>query len=397
MNDFLYSIPAEVIFGELKEKTLIKYLNKYNASKVLLIYGKNSIKKNGLYELITSALKSSEIDFYELAGVNPNPDITDVARGCELVTSHKIDLLLAVGGGSTIDCAKAIACSAGSNTDPWETLMSRPRLKTAIPIGVVLTTAATGSEMNANYVISNRKTQEKVAFNQPVLKPSFVFADPKYTFGISKYQTASGASDILAHLLEQYFDSHDDDGVTDRMIEGVMQSVLHYTPVALNEPTNYEARSNLMWASSLALSTLFFCGKKTGGDWGSHTIEHQISAIYDIAHGAGLAIVFPNTLKYFLQKDIQENLSLIKFHNLAVNVFHLNPADFKNEESLANECINLFTEFFKSINMPTTLREVNITDEHFGEMARKSQLYKSIGKYHLLDADAVLKILNMSL
>lgn len=397
MNDFLYSIPAEVIFGELKEKTLNKYLNKYNASKVLLIYGKSSIKKNGLYDFITSALSTSEIDFYELAGVKPNPDIEDVARGHELVTAHDIDLILAVGGGSTIDCAKAIACSAGSNADPWETLMSRPRLKTALPIGVVLTTAATGSEMNANYVISNRKTQEKVAFNQPILKPTFVFADPKYTYGISKYQTASGASDIMAHLLEQYFDSHNDDGVTDRMIEGVMQSVLHYTPIALDEPTNYEARSNLMWASSLALSTLFFCGKKTGGDWGSHTIEHQISAIYDIAHGAGLAIVFPNTLKYFLQKDIQENLSLIKFHNLAVNVFHLNPADFKSEEFLANECIKLFTEFFKSIDMPTTLREVNITDEHFEEMARKSQLYKSIGKYHLLDGKAVLKILNMSL
>lgn len=392
MLNFTYNIPTKIIFGKDELERLPKEIL-LHGKRVLFLYGKDSIKKTGLYDKVVSLLNDKNIFFKELSGVKPNPDISSVRQGIGIIKENNLDFILAVGGGSVIDCAKAISAGVNYAGDPWDFLTGNAKVKKVLPIGSVLTLAATGSEMNGGSVISNEETQEKLAFGHPLLVPVFTFEDPALTFTVSKYQTAAGATDIVSHLLEQYFSSHSDEGLPDRLTEAMMINVINYAKKAVLEPDNYEARANLMWTSSLALNNLVTYGKKHG-DWASHGIEHEVSAIYDITHGAGLAILFPNVLKYYLDKDIAESLPLTKFVNLGKNVFNITGND---DKSAALETIEKLGAFFNSLDMPSKLSEENVDDSKIEIMAKGAARKGTLGYYHMIGEKDVLEILKNSL
>lgn len=392
MLNFTYNIPTKIIFGKDELERLPKEIL-LHGKRVLLLYGKDSIKKTGLYDKIVSLLNNKDIFFSELSGVKPNPSITSVREGVKLIRDNKLDFILAVGGGSVIDCAKNISAGVAYEGDPWDFLIGKAKVKNTIPIGTVLTLSATGSEMNGGAVISNEETLEKLAFGHPTLIPVFSFEDPTLTFTVSKYQTAAGSSDIMCHLLEQYFSSHSDEGIADRLTESMMINVINYARTAVDKPDNYDARANLMWTSSLALNSLITYGKKHG-DWASHGIEHEVSAIYDITHGAGLAILFPNVLTSYLEKDIKENLSTIKFTNLGKNVFGVLDSD---PVQAARKTIEKLRDFFNSLDMPSRLIDEKVDNSKIDIMAKAAVKNGKLGYYHMLDENDVLEILKNSL
>ncbi len=394
MQNFIYDIPTKIIFGPEQTKTVGEEIKKFNGSKVLFLYGKNSIKTIGLYDIVVNSLNSNNISFVELSGVKPNPSIESVREGQRLIKENGLDFILAVGGGSVIDCAKAIAAAADYDGDPWDLVIGKGTFKNPTPIGTILTLAATGSEMNAGAVISNEATEEKLVLFGDSLKPKFTFEDPTITYSLPKYQTAAGASDILAHLLEQYFSSHQDEGLMDRLTEAMMINVINNARIAIDTPDNYEARANLMFTSTLALNGMITYGK-TGGDWATHMIEHEVSAIYDITHGAGLAILFPNILNYYLEKDLANSLSLVKFVNLAKNVFRINSN--VDDVTIAKEAISRLREFFNSLDMPQTLADEKVNGDRISDMAKGSVRYGHVGSYHQLKYDDVVEILKRSL
>ena len=392
MLNFTYNIPTKVIFGKDELERLPKEIL-LHGKRVLFLYGKDSIKKTGLYDKVVSLLNNKGIFFTELSGVKPNPSISSVREGIKIIRENNLDFILAVGGGSVIDCAKAVSAGVGYAGDPWDFLIGKAKVRKVLPIGSILTLAATGSEMNGGSVISNEETQEKLAFGHPLLVPAFTFEDPTLTFTVSKYQTAAGAADIVSHLLEQYFTSHNDEGLPDRLTEAMMINVVNYAKKAILEPDNYEARANLMWTSSLALNNLITYGKKHG-DWASHGIEHEVSAIYDITHGAGLAILFPNVLKYYLDKDIAGSLPLTKFLNLGKNVFNVTNSD---EKTAAYETIEKIRDFFNTLDMPSKLSDENVDDSKIDIMAKGAARKGTLGYYHMIEEKDIFEILKNSL
>ncbi|MGL5624675.1 iron-containing alcohol dehydrogenase, partial [Cetobacterium sp.] len=304
MKNFIYDVPTRVLFGENQVSNVGKEVKKH-ASKVLLLYGKNSIKKNGLYDEVIKRLRDENIEIIELSGVDPNPRIETVREGAELCRKHHLELILAVGGGSTIDCAKGIAAQTKYHGDIWQDLCVDKKfhlLTEALPVASILTLAATGSEMNGNSVLSNPSEDLKLGFNSYILRPVFSILDPTYTFTVNKYQTAAGVVDIMSHLFEQYFSPDKKGYLQARMMEGLLKTVIHYGPIAYENPTDYEARANIMWASSLSLNGLTSSGKEST-DWATHQIEHELSAKYDITHGVGLGILTPYWMEYVLSEE----------------------------------------------------------------------------------------------
>ena len=392
MLNFTYNIPTKVIFGKDELERLPKEIL-LHGKRVLFLYGKDSIKKTGLYDKVVSLLNNKGIFFTELSGVKPNPSISSVREGIKIIRENNLDFILAVGGGSVIDCAKAVSAGVGYAGDPWDFLIGKAKVRKVLPVGSILTLAATGSEMNGGSVISNEETQEKLAFGHPLLVPAFTFEDPTLTFTVSKYQTAAGAADIVSHLLEQYFTSHNDEGLPDRLTEAMMINVVNYAKKAILEPDNYEARANLMWTSSLALNNLITYGKKHG-DWASHGIEHEVSAVYDITHGTGLAILFPNVLKYYLDKDIAGSLPLTKFLNLGKNVFNVTNSD---EKTAAYETIEKIRDFFNTLDMPSKLSDENVDDSKIDIMAKGAARKGTLGYYHMIEEKDIFEILKNSL
>ncbi len=345
MKNFNFQAPTKILFGKNKINFIAKEILEYG-NRVLITYGKNSVVKSGLLDLIKNKLKSQNIYIAELGGIQPNPRLSSVVKGAEICRKENIDFILAVGGGSIIDCSKAIAASVEYEDDPWNFFIRKAAPKSALPIGTVLTLAATGSEMNGGAVISNEQTKEKRAMGGPMLIPKFSVLDPTYTFSVSKWQTASGTVDIISHVLEQYFTPETGTELQDNIGEAIIKTCVKYGPIALEEPENYEARANLMWASSLALNGLTVTGKMMG-DWATHMIEHEVSAIYDLTHGVGLAILFPQWMKYVLNEN---NAS--KFANIGRNVFGINN---NNDYDTALGTINEFEKFFSSLGMPSKL------------------------------------------
>ena len=295
MNNFTFNIPTDIRFGKDQIECLPEELAKYG-KKVLLVYGGGSIKKSGLYDTVIKLLSSFEV--YELPGIEPNPKLTSVEAGAEICKEKGIEVILAVGGGSTIDASKHIACAACYNGKAWDLMMDRSKIKKALPIAVVLTICATGSEMNSGGVITNEDTKEKLEINSPLLYPRLSICDPTYLYTLPAKQTAAGTVDILSHVLEQYFQPNDEAYITDTLSEAVMKAVIKYGRAAIDNPTDYEARSNLMWSSTVALNHLLTVGK--GGGWSVHPIEHVVSAFYDITHGVGLAIITPQWMRFVL-------------------------------------------------------------------------------------------------
>ncbi|WP_454053067.1 iron-containing alcohol dehydrogenase [Clostridium sp. Marseille-Q7071] len=387
MLNFVYSIPTEIFFGEGKIKVLGKEIKKYG-NKVLLVYGGGSIKKTGLYDKITNILKENNIDFLELAGVEPNPRITSVREGIKLCRENNVDFILAIGGGSVIDCSKFIAGGYYYDGDPWDFFIGKGDITKALPLASILTLSATGSEMNRGGVISNLETNQKLAAGHPALSPKFSILDPTYTYTVPKNQTAAGAVDIMSHIFEVYFTPTKTAFLQNRMAEGLLKTVFHYGPIAFNEPENYEARANLMWASSLAINGLLSYGKDT--NWSVHDMEHELSAFYDITHGVGLGILTPVWMEYILNEDTVDDIA-----EYGINVWNLE-AD-KDKYKTAKEAINKTRDFIKSLGIPMTLREVGIGKDKLEIMAKQCAGDGKVGNYPPLTSEDILEIYKRAL
>ena len=382
MNNFTFHIPTDIRFGKDQIQCLPEELKKYGKN-VLLVYGGGSIKRSGLYDKIRDLLKDFEVS--ELSGIEPNPKLTSVEKGAAICKEKDIQVILAVGGGSTIDASKHIAAAACYDGEPWELVKDRSLVKKALPVAVVLTICATGSEMISGAVISNEKTHEKLEINHPLLYPKLSVCDPTYLYTLPPEQTAAGAVDILSHVMEQYFQSNDEAYITDVLSEAVMKTVVKYARKAMDEPQNYEARSNLMWASTVGLNHLLTVGK--GGAWSVHPIEHVISAYYDITHGVGLAILTPAWMEYVLSDK-----TVLRFARFAREVFGVKETDDAKAAELGIEKVR---EFNRSLGMPSTLTEVGILQDKFDEMAAEAVRTSGISlrAYVKLEISDVKKIL----
>ncbi|MCC8020437.1 MAG: iron-containing alcohol dehydrogenase [Akkermansiaceae bacterium] len=364
MNSFIYDIPVKVYFGENQLSHLGEELLPLG-KRVLLTYGGGSIKKTGLYDAVTAELNKAGLEVFELPGIEPNPRIDSVRKGARMCKEHHIDVLLAVGGGSTIDAAKFMAAGACVEHDPWE-FLAKPEtpIDKALPIVSILTLSATGSEMDCGGVISNPETLDKIGRMARPLLPRVSFLDPTLTYTVSRYQTACGSADMMSHILEEYFTMEHDLYMLDCMMEGLMKTIVKYTPAAMAEPKNYEARANLMWASSWAING-FICGGKRQA-WSCHPIEHELSAIYDITHGHGLAIITPRWMEHCLDET-----TLFKYVQFGVNVFGIDSRLSPME--IARESIRRLSGFlFDTLELPSTFTALGIGREHFPAMARKA-------------------------
>jgi len=388
MKDFKFHSPTKLFFGRDQVKVLANQLRTLEVKRVLLVYGKSSLRKIGLYDKIVNMFNEKDIFFKELSGVKPNPGISYVREGVRLCKENNIDFVLAAGGGSVIDCSKAIAAGAKYDGDPWDFCIGRKRVPSALPIGTILTLSATGSESNAGAVITNEDTNQKLPLHSEHCRPVFSILDPQNTFSVSPYQTAAGTVDIMSHVFEQYFSANDDAYISDRLCEGVLQTCIKYVKKAQEEGEDYESRANLMWASTIGLNGLLSCGKIT--DWATHLIEHEISAYYDLTHGAGLSIITLSWMRYVLDKD---NCHI--FCRLGEVLF-----DIRGEASIENakKFILKLEEMFKGIGMPIRLSEVDIDDRYFDDMCENiEKVFGTIGNFKKLSAHEVRDILNNSL
>lgn len=365
MNDFIYDIPVRIYFGRDQLKNLGAELKKHG-TRVLMTYGGGSIKRIGLYDRVVKEIKEAGLQLFELSGIEPNPRIDSVRRGAQMCKEHDIDVLLAVGGGSTIDATKFMAAGACVDHDPWDflDLGKRAPIEQALPIVSILTLSATGSEMDSGGVISNPETKDKLGRQAPALLPKASFLDPTNTFSVSPYQTACGAADMMSHIFEVYFNMTPDLYMLDCFMEGLLKTIIRYAPIAMREPDNYEARANLMWASSWAINGFINGGKQKA--WSCHPMEHELSAIYDITHGLGLAILTPRWMEYCLDET-----TVSKYVQFGVNVFGIDPTLQPME--IAHEAIQRLCDFFfNTLQLKRTFTEVGIDETHFATMARKS-------------------------
>ena len=362
-SSFVYDIPTKVYFGENQLGNLGEELKKYG-KRVLLVYGGGSIKKMGLYDQVVAEIKNAGLELFECSGIEPNPRHTSVNKGAQICKDEKIDVLLAVGGGSVIDATKFIGAATYYDGDAWDILSGKTQIINCLPIVTVLTLSATGSEMDCGGVISNLETQDKIGMMHPVMLPKVSFLDPTNTYTVSAYQTACGSADIISHILEVYFNMNQDLYMLDCVMEGLLKTVIKYAPIAMKDPTNYEARANLMWASSWAINGFVNGGKQQ--DWTCHPMEHELSAYYDITHGLGLAILTPRWMEYTLDET-----TVSKFYQFGCNVFDLDRSE--DPMVVAKKSIELLSDFFfKTIGLKSTLTEIGIDDSKFSIMAKKS-------------------------
>lgn len=362
MNNFVYSIPTKIYFGKGQISHLGEAVSEYG-SRALLVYGGGSIKKMGLYETVIGLLQKEHIAITELSGVEPNPKIESVRAGVKLCLEHDIDVVLAVGGGSVIDCAKVIAAGACYSGDAWDLVIHPEKIEKVLPIISVLTLSATGSEMDANAVISDMKKNDKFGTSSPDMKPKASILDPEYTYSVSKKQTAAGTADIMSHIFENYFNNTPGAFVQARFAESLLKTCIKYGRIAIESPKDYEARANLMWASSLAINGILSYGAEIA--WSVHPMEHELSAFYDITHGVGLAILTPNWMKHVLNEKTVD-----KFAEYGVNVWDIDAKLDKFE--IAKQAIQNTREFFNELGIPSTLRGVGIDSENLGIMAKKA-------------------------
>lgn len=387
MLNFNYSIPTNIFFGKDQIEVLGREIKKYG-NKVLLVYGGGSIKKNGIYDEVIEILTKENIEYHELSGIEPNPRITSVREGVKICREKNIDLVLAVGGGSTIDCSKVIAAGFYYEGDAWDIVLDSSKITDVLPIASILTLSATGSEMDKSAVITNIETNQKLGVGHPKMSPKFSILDPTYTFSVPKNQTAAGTVDIMSHIFETYFSNTSEAYLQNRMSEALLKTCINYGIKAMDNPTDYEARANLMWAGSLAINGLLSYGKRT--EWSTHAMEHELSAFYDITHGVGLAILTPNWMEYALDEQ-----NIDKFVEYGVNVWDI--CDSKDKLVIAKLAIEKTREYFKLLGMPQTLREVEIGEEKLEEMAKQATDRGTLGSFKPLNKEDVLNIYIKSL
>lgn len=363
MENFMYHIPTQVYFGRGQISNLAAAI-KTHGTRVLLVYGGGTIKKMGLYDTVVSILRENEIPFQELSGVEPNPRVTTVEAGVKLCREHDLNVVLPVGGGSVIDCAKLIAAGALSGSDDmWGIVTGKVAIGTVLPVITVLTLSATGSEMDTSAIITNLETHEKTGPANPGMRPKVSIMDPEYTFGVSKRQTAAGTADIMSHALEVYFNNVRGAYLQSRFAEAVLKTCVEYGHRAYNTPDDYEARANLMWSGSWAINGLLTKGAPVG--WSCHAMEHELSAYYDITHGVGLAILIPHWLRHMLREE-----NAWKYVEYGVNVWGIDGSLPPME--IAEKAIQATADYFTAMDLPTNLREVGIGEENFEIMAEKA-------------------------
>lgn len=387
MLNFNYSIGTKIFFGKDKIDVLAENIKKYG-SKVLLVYGGGSIKKSGLFDKISDIFNKNEIRFFELSGVEPNPRISSVRRGIEICRKNDIDIILAVGGGSVIDCSKVIGAGYYYTGDPWDIVLDSSKITKVLPIATILTLSATGSEMDSGAVISNLDTSEKLPTFNEDMAPKFSILDPTNTFSVPKNQTAAGTADIMSHIFEVYFSNTKEAYMQNRMAEALLKTCINYGEKAMDNPNNYEARSNLMWSSSLAINGLLSYGKET--EWSVHAMEHELSAFYDITHGVGLAILIPHWMEYALNDNTVD-----KFVEYGINVWGLNPSSDKYK--IARKSIKKTREYFIKLGIPSSLRSIGINEEKLEKMAKQATARGSLGSFKPLNSQDVLNIYRASL
>jgi alcohol dehydrogenase YqhD (iron-dependent ADH family) len=388
MENFIFFNDTTILFGKGQIKNLGNEISKQQGSRVLLTYGSDRVKKNGLLTEVESLLKEAGLEFIEYGGIVANPRISSVREGIELIRKHNLDFILAVGGGSVLDASKAMAAGFYIEGDPWQ-LFKGTEVKKALPLASVLTLAATGSEMNGNAVVSNPETGEKLGMGSSLVRPRFSILDPEYTFSVPAYQTAAGAADIMSHVFEQYFSPSAHTELQDRISEAIILTVKEWAPVAVEDGTNYEARANLLWASTLALNGLISTGKR--GDWATHSMEHAVSAVNDMTHGAGLAVLFPNWMMEVLDKDQND-----RFYNMAVRVWDVELHEDK--KAVAIEGIKRIREFFNSLGLPAKLSENGIDEKDLPTLVEKSMTWNGpLGSFGQLDEDQVKRIFTASI
>ncbi len=362
MINFEFYNPARIVFGKGVESQ-VGALVKRHGAKVLLHYGGGSIKRTGVYDKVVDSLRAAGVNFVELGGVKPNPRLSLVREGIRLCRAEGVDFILVVGGGSAIDSAKAIAAGALYEGDVWDYYIDADKaLEKALPIGVVLTIPAAGSESSTGSVITNEDGFLKRAMNHEALIPKFAVMNPEFTFTLPPYQTACGASDILAHMFERYFTLVENTDLTDRLLEAAMKTLLIHAPIAIDNPTDYDARAEIMWTGTIAHNNLLNTGRI--GDWGSHNLEHELSGICDIAHGAGLAIIFPAWMRY------SHKIKPARFVQLALRVFDVDLA-MDDQEKIIEEMIVRLETWYRRIGMPVRLSEVGIGADRIDEMVEK--------------------------
>lgn len=388
MDNFIFRNPTKIIFGKGTEHQVGREVSQYS-QKILLHYGGGSIKQTGLYEKVVAALKKANVTFIELPGVQPNPRLGLVQEGIELCRQQDVTLILAVGGGSVIDSAKAIAMGVPYDGDIWDFFAGKADLQDALPVGTLLTIPAAGSEASSASVLTHEEGNYKRGFKSELIYPRFSILNPEMAFTLPRYQVACGACDILAHLMERYFTNSKHVELTDRLLEATMKTLIHNAPIVLEQVENYDAWAEVMWAGTVAHNNLLNTGRE--GDWGSHAIEHELSGIYDVAHGAGLAVVFPAWLKYVYHQDVH------RFAQFAVRVWNVE-ADFWDAEKTALKGIAKLEAFLQSLGLPVRLGGLEIGDDRFEEMAVKctDNDSKTVSNFVKLGKADVLRILKLA-
>lgn len=387
MKNFTYAIPTVIHFGKGQIEKLGAEIAQ-RSRKVLVVYGGGSVKRNGIYDAALAQLKAHGVEWAELSGVEPNPRIATVREGVRLCREQGLDGVLALGGGSVIDCSKGVAAGALYDGDPWDFPAGKAVPEKALPLFTVLTMAATGSEMDSIAVISNPETNEKEAFAGSCCYPAVSILDPTYTYSLPAAQTAAGTADIMSHTFENYFSPIETNYLADSLAEAILRSCVKYGPKAMETPDDYEARANLMWNASWAINGFLDMGKPVA--WSVHRMEHELSAFYDVTHGVGLAILTPNWMRYVLSDKTEA-----RFARYGAAVWGLAPALPAREA--AETAIRKTREFFSSLGLPATLAELGIGPEHFEEMARKARISGFDKTFVPLSVEDIVSIYRMSL
>ena len=366
MKDFRYCLPTRFVFGHGAEQKAGEELAALGATRVLIHYGGGSAVRSGLIDRLEKDLREHGMEVLRLGGAMPNPRDDKVYEGIELVRREKIDFLLAVGGGSAIDSTKAIAHGACYDGNFWDFFCGKAKVEKTMPFGAVLTTSAAGSESSNSSVIMQESTKIKRGLSTEFNRPRIAFMNPELAMTVPKYQIASGATDILAHIMERYFTCETEVDLTDRLCEAAMQAVIRATRIAVKDPTNYDAQAQLMWGGTIAHNETVGVGRV--GDFGSHQIEHELSALYDVAHGAGLAVVFPAWLRFHLTKP-EHVMRIAQFANRVYGV----SMNFENPAETALRGIEAHESFLKEIGMPITLKELGARSEDIPALAKKTK------------------------
>ncbi len=379
MQNFDFLSPTKIIFGR-GVHSRVGAETAQIGNTILVHYGSDRVKTSGLLDEVIASVRDAGVDVVLLGGVKPNPRLELIREGIELCRRKGVDGILCVGGGSVIDSAKGIAAGVPYTGDVWDFYTAAAEPDGALPIGVVLTIPAAGSEASPGSVVTREKEQQKFFFNSDLVRPRFAILNPELTFTLPQYQTAAGVTDIMSHIMERYFTLEENVDLTDRLCEATLRTVIHNVPKALATPEDYAARAEIMWAGTIAHNDLLSTGRI--GDWSSHNIEHELSAQYDVTHGAGLAVIFPAWMKHVYTRDLE------RFVQFAVRVWDV---DYRahDMEGVALEGIRRLTEFFSRIGMPTTLAELGVTDRRYDEMAKQALRFGPLGNFKLEAPDVV--------